>query len=231
VAQAQAAARTAAVVRDYATIQAPSDGYVVKRLVAPGVLAQPGTAVLKLTQIDRVRLQANVGEKDLPGIKVGGRVAVATTTGGTAVDVRVTSVFPFVDAGARTAVVEAVIDNVERRFLPGQYVTMRFVTGERPDAITVARGAVARLGGKATVWVVSEDRAEPHAVVTGLEGPERIEIVTGLSERERVVARGHEALYAGARIADVSAGPVSAQPPGDTPGTEAKAKGGAHGGH
>jgi hypothetical protein len=37
----------------------------------------------------------------------------------------VTSVFPFVDQGSRTAVVEA-IDNRDRRLLPGQYVTMAF---------------------------------------------------------------------------------------------------------
>jgi len=71
VAQGRAALRTATVVRDYVTILAPSTGYVVKRHVAPGVLVQPGMAILKLAQIDRVRLQANVGEKDVGSIRVG----------------------------------------------------------------------------------------------------------------------------------------------------------------
>ena len=71
VAQGRAAVRTATVVRDYVNIQAPSSGYIAKRLVAPGVLVQPGMAILKITRIDRVRLQANVGEKDLAAIKVG----------------------------------------------------------------------------------------------------------------------------------------------------------------
>src|SRR5262249_28580005 len=42
VSQAQASLRTATIVRDYVEITAPSSGYVVKRLVAPGVLVQPG---------------------------------------------------------------------------------------------------------------------------------------------------------------------------------------------
>ena len=205
VTQSQAGARTAQVVRDYVTILAPSAGYVVKRLVAPGVLVQPGMAILKIAQIDRVRLQANVGEKDLASIRVGSPVKVATTTaGGPPIAARVTAVFPFVDQGGRTAVVEAVVDNAGRRLLPGQFVSMEFTTGERGSALHVPRGAVSRLGGKATVWVIKDGRAEPLPVTTGLNSPERVEITEGLAGGERVVARGHEGLYAGARVSDTA---------------------------
>ena len=96
------------------------------------------------------------------------------------------------------------MENTGRRFLPGQYVQMEFVTGERAEALTVPRGAVARMGGKAAVWVVKDGRAEPREVTTGLESPERVEISRGLAGDERVIARGHEGLYAGARVADIS---------------------------
>ena len=76
VSQARASLRTATIVRDYVEIVAPSSGHVVKRLVAPGVLVQPGMAILKITQIDRVRLQANVGEKDVTSIRLGSPVKV-----------------------------------------------------------------------------------------------------------------------------------------------------------
>jgi len=211
IAQAGAAARTAEIVREYVTIVAPSSGYVVKRLVAPGVLVQPGTPILKLTQIDRVRLQANVGEKDLASIKVGAPLTVSTTTvAQPPLTARVTAVFPFVDVGARTAIVEAVVENAGRRLLPGQYVTMQFSTGDRADAVTVPRAAVARLGGKTTVWVVKDDRAEPRSVTTGLGNPERVEVIQGVAAGEQVVERGHEVLYAGVRVSDVTRGKPAA---------------------
>src|SRR5574341_1806754 len=219
VAQGRASVRTATVVRDYVTIRAPSSGYVVKRLVAPGVLVQPGMAILKLAQLDRVRLQANVGEKDVVSIRVGSPVSVTLAgTGQSPIAARVTSVFPFVDQGARTAVVEAVVENNGRRLLPGQYVQMEFTTGERTGALTVPRGAVSRMGGKTTVWVTRDGRAEPYQVATGLENPDRIEITRGLAGDERVIARGHEGLYAGARVAEVS---------GATPGSKEPDQGGA----
>jgi RND family efflux transporter MFP subunit len=214
--------RTAEVVRDYVTIVAPSAGYVVKRLVAPGVLVQPGMAILKIAQVDRVRLQANVGEKDVASVRVGAPVTVTTTDGRPPVAARVTAVFPFVDQGPRTSVVEAIVDNLGRRFLPGQYVVMRFVTGERAAALSVPRGAVVRMGGKARIWVVAEGRAESREVTTGIENPEGVEITGGLRGDERVVARGHEPLYAGARVSDAAeaTSEPSATParPGGSPG-------------
>jgi RND family efflux transporter MFP subunit len=238
-AQSRAQLRTAEVVRDYVSIETPSGGYIVKRLVAPGVLVQPGMAILKIAQIDRVRLQANVGERDLASIRVGSPVTVTTTAPGQPpIAARVTSVFPFVDQGPRTAVVEAAVENPGRRLLPGQYVSMQFVTGERAEALSVPRSAVARLGAKATVWVADGDRAEPREVTTGLEGPDRIEVVRGLAGTERVVARGHEGLYAGARVAEVAgpppggaadAGPGRTGAGGPAGAPAAPTRGGGHG--
>jgi RND family efflux transporter MFP subunit len=233
--QSQAQLRTAQVVRDYVNILAPSAGYVVKRLVAPGVLVQPGMAILKIAQVDRVRLQANVGEKDLPSIRVGSPVTVTTTGPEPApITARVTSVFPFVDQGPRTAVVEAIVENPARRLLPGQYVTMQFVTGERVDALTVPRTAVARMGGKTRVWVIEGDQAQPLEVTTGLENPDLVEITKGLVGTERVVAQGHEGLYAGARVTDVSGvkmtTPTPPAAPGGMPGMSESAAPGPRGG-
>jgi multidrug efflux pump subunit AcrA (membrane-fusion protein) len=206
VAQGEANLRAAGVVHGYVNIVAPNGGYVVKRLVAPGVLVQPGMAILKTAQIDRVRLQANVGERDLAVIKVGSAVHVRRSgerreEGLTA---RVTSVAPFADVGSRTAVVEAVVPNGERRFLPGQYVTMEFTTGSRTDVLTVPRDALGRLDGHTTVWVVANGAVERREVAVGLQSPERVEVISGLGPAERVVARGQDALYAGARITAIT---------------------------
>jgi len=214
-AQGEAASRTATIVRNYSDIVSSTSGYVVKRLVAPGVLVQPGTVILKVAQIDKVRLQANVGEKDLGSIRVGSPVQVTTAAAGQPpLTATVTAVFPFVEQGPRTAVIEALVDNAGRRLLPGQYVTMQFATGRREQALIVPASAIVRMGGKATVWVVKDGRAEPRPVVTGLHSAERVEIVEGLTGAERLVARGQDGLYAGAKVSEVSG---ASQPSSPTP--------------
>jgi HlyD family secretion protein len=247
-AQGEAVSRTATIVRNYSDIVSSTSGYVVKRLVAPGVLVQPGTVILKVAQIDKVRLQANVGEKDLGSIRVGSPVQVTTATAGQPpLTATVTAVFPFVEQGPRTAVIEALMDNAGRRLLPGQYVTMQFATGQRGQALIVPASAVVRMGDKATVWVVEDGKAEPRPVVSGLHDAERVEIVEGLTGAERLVARGQDGLYAGARVSEVSGTSQPSSPtrapkqdmPGkkDMPGmkepTDAptKHKEGSHAGH
>jgi hypothetical protein len=71
------------------------------------------------------------------------------------------------------------------------------------------------MGGKARVWVVADGRAEPREVTTGLENPERVEITGGLRGDERVVARGHDPLYSGARVSDAAKGTAAGE--GGTP--------------
>jgi hypothetical protein len=81
-------------------------------------------------------------------------------------------------------------------------------------------------------------------VVTGFHNPERIEIAQGLEGDEHVITRGHEGLYAGARVSDASSpGAAPSQTSDgtqDMPGmpemkeqteTPTKPKEGSHAGH
>jgi hypothetical protein len=113
--------------------------------------------------------------------------------------------------------VEAVVDNPGRTLLPGQYVTMEFVTGDRGAALTLPVAAVSRLGPQATVWVVKEDRVEARPVATGLQSADRVEITQGLEAGERAVVQGREGLYGGARVRETAAGGAAAAGSGAAP--------------
>jgi hypothetical protein len=108
---------------------------------------------------------------------------------------------------------------------------MQFVTGERASAVTVPRNAIVRLGGGARVWVADAERVTPRDVTVGLESTDRAEVVSGLTGNERVVVRGHEGLYAGARI--VVTRPLGREPEIVAPrgGDATREKGGGHAGH
>jgi RND family efflux transporter MFP subunit len=149
--EAEAALTTARVVRDYTEIRSLVDGIVTQRIISPGVLVSPGQAILKVAQISPIRLQANVAEADLSRIRVGARVTVRRQSDtAPTVTARVTSITPAMDPVARTGVVEALVPNTDRRFLPGQYVVMQISTeepGTRP-----AGGGAFRVPASAIRW-------------------------------------------------------------------------------
>jgi multidrug efflux pump subunit AcrA (membrane-fusion protein) len=155
---AEAAAREADVVVGYTRIQTPASGVVTDRPVSPGTLVQPGTVLLRIAQIDRVRVQANVSVSDLGGIGPGSAVTILVQ--GSKIAARVSSVFPSADPQARTAVVEAVLANPGHRLVPGAFVTMKISRGaSAPGPLAPAESVVSE-GGTSTVWVA---RAEEGA--------------------------------------------------------------------
>jgi RND family efflux transporter MFP subunit len=169
--EAQARLNTSQVVAGYAELRADIDGVVTQRLLSPGQLVQPGQALLKISQISPIRLQANVAEADLASVRVGASVRVSSSKDGTGASVaRVTSVFPAADPVARTGIVEAILDNTKERFLPGQYVSMEITTGGNRSAVVVpsssvtwqakATSDVLASAQSAAVWVIQEGRPE-----------------------------------------------------------------------
>ena len=160
--QAQAAAESASATLGYAEIRAQLDGVVTQRVISPGTLVTPGQMILKIAQINPIRLQANVAESDLARIEVGSPVTIKTKAK-KSLQARVSSVAPAVDAQSRTGLVEVVVDNPDATFLPGQYVDMEITTGQVFGALTVPSralryrtaptGGAVSTGDDAYIWV------------------------------------------------------------------------------
>ncbi len=162
---ALAAARAAQAQQGYARIVSPAAGLVTARPVAPGTLVQPGTVILKVAEIDQVRVQANVAVEDVAGIHVGSPVRI-TVQGDSSQPIRtaVTSVFPSADPQTRTAIVEAVVTNPGHRLLPGAFVTMQITKNVVSGALLVPASALVYQGGQAYVWTAGGSAPAPTPV-------------------------------------------------------------------
>jgi len=152
-AQMQAALTVAKILRGYTEIRALTDGYVVERLVSPGTLVTTGTPILRIAQLDIVRVQAFVSEKDFTGIKLGTTATIRSPKDGKERTAKVTSVFPSADPTARTVLVEALVPNSDLSLLPGQSVIVRIVKRRVPKALTVPNEAITQFNGQPAVWV------------------------------------------------------------------------------
>lgn len=142
--EAQSRLRTAEVIQGYTQITAMTSGVVTARIASPGQLVQPGQPILRIANIQPVRVQASVPEEDLSSIRVGDAVRVWKTNPLQAASARVTSIFPSSDPLAHTSLVEALLPNQQSRFLPGQYVTVEIRTGPPSSSLVVPDSAIVR---------------------------------------------------------------------------------------
>jgi RND family efflux transporter MFP subunit len=233
--EALTAART---IRGYTEIRARRSGYVTQRLVSPGVLVQPGTPILRVSDLDRVRLQAYVSERDVKLLEVGGRVeATSPKLPGGSIVARITSIFPAADPTTRTSIVEAVVDNSGRRLFPGDAISMKLHGRGRGGALSVPTSAIVNRNlpargpssaQQATVWTAAAGgqpgakKAHQVDVTVGLSSGDRTEILTGLRSGDEVIYRGNEYLKEGDQVYPVAwgeAGPIVLPPAPQGEGT------------
>lgn len=161
----------------YLELRSMTNGVVTERLVSPGTLARPGVAVLKIADIGKVRLQANVSQSDAARIAIGSPVeATSSRWPGKTFRSSVTTVFPASDITARTVVVESVFDNQAKSFFPGDFITMRIGTSEGNSVISVPDRAIIRWGnnGQPFVWTAVGGREKGISLYTCVMHPEVI---------------------------------------------------------
>lgn len=216
--QAQAGLQGLTAQAGYAELRAEADGVVTQRAVSPGTLVAPGQTILRIAQVAPIRLQANVPTADLDRIKVGGVALVRhRDKGEKPIRVRITSVSPAVDPVSRTGLVEALYDNRDRTFLPGQSVTMELPVGSSSEVAVVpaaavqtgvADGTAVQADASSTfVWVASPVPGQPDRytvarrhVTLGDRAADSASVNSGIEAGERVVVDGAEGLSEGETV-------------------------------
>lgn len=179
---------------DYSRITAPFSGVVTWRYADTGALVQAGTSnansepVVKLAEVDVMRLRIPVPESVEAAIHRGEAADVRVQATGEHFEGKVTRFTDSLDRATRTMEVEIDVPNRGDRLAPGMYADVSLQLQARPNVLTVPVQAINRNGDKATVLVVNPDhRVEVREIQTGVEDPNRVEIVAGLRDGEQVI--------------------------------------------
>ncbi len=184
------------------TIMSPTDGFVSRRNLDPGGFAGTNTVIITVVDIGTVRMVGNLVEKGFRRVTAGvSAVVTVDTFPGEEFAGQVSRVAPVFDPATRTAQMEIEVPNPGFRLKPGMYARVRLTVERRPDALTVPRNAVVDLDGKRGVFLVQDLAAKFVPIKAGLSDGERIEILEGLTDGQRVITTGALALRDGDRVA------------------------------
>lgn len=198
IAQARAEMGEVSAVLGYSRIVAPFAGRVIERHVDPGTLAAPGAPLLVLEEQGVLRVEASVPESKAGALTLGERVDVVVESTSKELAGHVSEIVPMVDVASRAFVVKVDLDGDVRALRPGMFARASFPIGVR-KALVLPRGAVTPSGALDRVFVVDGERAHLRMVTLGEAQGDRIEVLSGLEEGERVVLHPG-ALRDGARV-------------------------------
>eukprot|EP01030_Chromulinospumella_sphaerica_P034442 gene34442-biopygen15544 len=96
-----------------------------------------------------------------------------------------------VDEGTGDVLLRVLIDNKERRLLPGMFARARIARAQYPHALAVPQQAVVRSGNQAEVWVLSGKntvRAVPVELAELIDDQYRV--ISGLKTGDKVIVEG-----------------------------------------
>ena len=184
------------------TLTAPFDGVVLDKMVVAGQAVMPGMKLYRLADLSTVWIEGDLFEQDLALIRIGApaRVEVAAYPGRSFTG-RVSFVWPVVDEQSRTGRVRVVLTNPGGALKPGMYATLFFDARVGADALSVPAEAVVMTGERNLVFVVGREGAlEPREVTLGGRAGERLQVLSGLAEGERIVASANFLVDAESRL-------------------------------
>ena len=177
-------------VRKTLTLRSPVSGVVLEKSVLSGQKIMAGEALYRVADLSVVWLEGEVFERDLPLVQLGATVtADFEALPGAHRSGRISYIFPTVNPETRTVRVRVVLSNPGLTLKPGMYATIR-ITGTSPQSVlSVPRSAVLSTGERSLVFVKRRDgMLEPHPVVLGISNDAQVQILSGLSAGDTVVA-------------------------------------------
>jgi len=212
-AQAQAALQLAEVTFQEAFLKSPLKGVVCAKYVDPGAMVGPGTPLVCVQPMDKMKFLVAVPGEILPRISPE-KTAVALSVDaypGRKFQSRVSKVYPSVDPATRTATVELVVENEqdergEYLLRPGMYATARLVVERKDSAVAVPIDALIRQLDRYIAFVVENGVAYSRGVEIGMRSGELVEILGGLSAGEELVVSGQHRLTNGTPVERVQGG-------------------------
>jgi Cu(I)/Ag(I) efflux system membrane fusion protein len=185
-------------------VLAPFDGYVHMKKAVEGMRFEAGQSLLELADHSHVWIVAQFPEDQAMYVNVGQKMTVTfPSMPQHKVQGEINFIDPHVDNQQRRIMARIVISDEGHMFHPGLFAE---VSGEIPmgDSLTISTGAVVPTGTKFIVFVDhGGGKLEPRPIEVGVHSGDYYQVVSGLSDGDRVVSSANFLIDAESRIQGV----------------------------
>ncbi len=194
---AEATLARARTLRSYMTLTAPADGQILQRDGEVGQLIPANQPVFYFSCCAPLRVEAEVDEEDILLVHPGQRVLIrAPALPDRVLDGAVEDITPKGNPVTRSYRVRIGFAGDDIPLRIGMTAEVNIIVEQRENVLLVPATAV--VDGQ--VWIVRDGRLLRQPVETGVAGEAKIEIISGLAEKEVLVVRPVQGLKEGRRV-------------------------------
>jgi membrane fusion protein, heavy metal efflux system len=165
-------------------------GTVISKHITRGEAASRDRAPFVIADLSTVWLDIHVFQRDLSRVSEGQSIVAIAGPDMPHVSGTISYVSPVVDEVTRTSVARAVLDNQDRHWRPGMFVTASVEVGSHQADIVVPASALFTIHGHSAVFIQDDHGFEIMEVSTGVRNSEFVEILSGLHAGDTIVTQG-----------------------------------------
>jgi membrane fusion protein (multidrug efflux system) len=189
-------------------IVSPLGGVVSERMVSEGEYVKVGTNLLKIVDIDPLKLSFALPEKFSGQLQIGQTVEVETKAyPGKIFTGDVYFISPKVNLSTRTFEVKAKVKNTNYQLKPGFFVDVKLFLDVNESAMVLPEGAVVMREGRHVVLMVQGGKIIVKGVRPGKRFNGKVEILDGVDKDDLMVVSGLSELTDGSRVKVVTSKP------------------------
>lgn len=172
--------------QEYA-VTAPLAGVITRRHAEPGEQTD-GDSLFEIADFTRVWAEFNAFPRDRPRLREGLKVRVATE-GGITADAELGYLSPTGDRSMQSVTARVVLENLDARWIPGEFVEGRVTLSETPVQLAVPLSALQTFRDFNVVFAQVGDEYEVRMLELGRRDGEQVEVLGGLAPGTVFVTR------------------------------------------
>ena len=167
---------------------APCDGIIAFRNVEVGEVIGVGTPITEVVELEKLKIKLSLGEKDIHILKNHNRFGFSVDAiPGEKFSSRVFFLSPTADKATRSFPLELIVDKTDPRMADGMTVRVKFPVVGRKTSIKIPSAWLAEEEGKIGLYVAEDGKALFKKVTLGAYYDNRVEILTGLGDKDQVI--------------------------------------------
>ena len=186
--------------QDMSLVRAPFAGTVVGLDIERGEVLAPGAPVARLIQLNPIRVEASVSDRDVGALKVGGKAYITAASLPSPKEGVVEQIEPAADPETRAYMVKVVVNERDTGLLPGMIAQVRFATEGNIAGLYVPQDFLVTKRKENGVFAVEDGVARWRPVTLGRIAGSDVEVVSGAAVGDEVVVVGHRDLADGDKL-------------------------------
>lgn len=186
-------------------ITSPISGVVDAKFMNLGEMTSPGSPILSIVDISRVKIEAGIPEKYVTQLSKGTNVKITF-------DVlpeeefsgKISYISPTLDPQSRTFDIEIILDNGGRKLKPEMSANIFISNMDISDAVVLERDLFVDNGDEQFVFVLENEIAKKKMIKIGGASDNKVLVTEGLNIGDKLIYYGFRALADGDKVKVVS---------------------------